>query len=278
MYYTYEDIDKLINEDMPYFDLTKELMDIKSPGKISFWTRKDAVISANKLVEKLCERLNLKVIFKEKDGNFIKAGNKLLEAEGDDVLILWKVAQNIYEYALSVSTYTNEMVTKAKSINPHIEILTTRKIIPFTKKIALNAVLDGGGFPHRVSTTETILVFDNYIKLYGGWEKFYKNFKYLKHKSVEKKWVIECENIEHAKKLIDLEVDILQLDKVDIETTKKIVEMAHKKNIKVLSAGGINKDNVEEYVKTGTDGIVTTAPYFAKGADVRVVIESMING
>ena len=275
MYYTYNDIDRLINEDMPYFDLTKELMYIKAPGKISFFTRKDAVVSANKLVEKLCERLNLKVTFKEKDGNFIKAGSKILEAEGEEVLILWKVAQNIYEYALSVSTYTNEMVTKAKSINPHIEILTTRKIIPFTKKIALNAVMDGGGFPHRVSTTETILVFDNYIKLYGGWEKFYKDFENLKHKSVEKKWVVETKDIKQAKILSELGVDIIQLDKVDVETTKKIVEMAHNKNIKVLSAGGINKDNVEQYAKTGTDGIVTTAPYFAKGADVKVVIDAL---
>ena len=275
MYYTSEDIDKLINEDMPYFDLTKELMGIKTSGKISFWTRKDAVISANKLVEKLCKRLNLKVIFKEKDGSLIKAGSKILEAEGDEVLILWKVAQNIYEYALSVSTYTYEMVQSAKKINPHIEILTTRKIIPFTKKIALNAVMDGGGFPHRVTTTETILVFDNYIKLYGGWEKFYKDFENLKHKTVEKKWVVETKDIKQAKILSELGVDIIQLDKVDVETTKKIVEMAHKKNIKVLSAGGINKENVAKYAQTGTDGIVTTSPYFAKGADVKVIIDSL---
>ncbi len=273
MYYTFNEIDRLINEDMPLFDLTKELLDIKNPGKITFFTRKDTIVTANNLVERLCQRLNLKIIFKEKDGSFIKANSKLLEAEGGEVLILWKVAQNIYEYALSVSTYTNEMVKLAKNINPHIEILTTRKIIPFTKKIALNAVMDGGGFPHRVTTTETILIFDNYINLYGGWENFYKDFKNLKHKSIEKKWVVECEGIEHAKKLIDLGVDILQLDKVNVETTAKIVEIAHKKGIKVLSAGGINKDNVEEYAKTKVDGIVTTAPYFAKGADVKVVIE-----
>ena len=273
MYYTFNEIDRLINEDMPLFDLTKELLDIKNPGKITFFTRKDTIVTANNLVERLCQRLNLKIIFKEKDGSFIKANSKLLEAEGGEVLILWKVAQNIYEYALSVSTYTNEMVKLAKNINPHIEILTTRKIIPFTKKIALNAVMDGGGFPHRVTTTETILIFDNYVNLYGGWENFYKDFKNLKHKSIEKKWVVECEGIEHAKKLIDLGVDILQLDKVNVETTAKIVEIAHKKGIKVLSAGGINKDNVEEYAKTKVDGIVTTAPYFAKGADVKVVIE-----
>ena len=275
MYYTYEEIDKLINEDMPLFDLTQELLEIRNRGKITFFTRKDAVVTANNLIEKLCVRLNLKVLFKEKDGNFVDSGSKIFEAEGEEVLILWKVAQNIYEYALSVSTYTNEMVKIAKKINPYIEILTTRKIIPFTKKIALNAIMDGGAFPHRVTTTETILVFENYINLYGGWDKFYKNFEKLKHKAVEKKWIVECENLESAKKLINLGVDVLQLDKVDIETTEKIVKLAHKNNIKVISAGGINKENVAQYANTEVDSIVTTAPYFAKGADVKVFIEKL---
>ena len=273
MYFTYEEIDRLINEDMPMFDLTAELLEIKDKGKISFYTRKECVVSANKLVEKLAKKLELKTVFKEKDGNFVNAGSKLFEAEGENVLILWKVAQNIYEYALSVSTYVYDMTKKARKYNPNIEILTTRKVIPFTKKIALQAVMDGGGLPHRVTTTETILVFDNYINLYGGWDKFYKNFEKMKEKSVEKKWVVETKDLNHAKKLIEIGVDVLQLDKVDVKTTEKIVKLAHNNGIKVISAGGINVENVEEYAKTGTDSIVTTAPYFAKGADVKVVIE-----
>ncbi|GAX88292.1 molybdenum transport protein [Lebetimonas natsushimae] len=274
MYYTKEDIARLISEDMPYFDLTSKLLNIENPGKISFYTRKDTVVSGNKLVSMLADELNLKVTFREKDSRFITAGNKIFEAEGENVLILWKVAQNIYEYALSVATYTYEMTQKARVHNPNIEILTTRKIIPFTKKIALNAVIDGGGLPHRITTSETVLVFDNYIKLFGGWEKFFKEFPKLKQRSIEKKWVIEADNLEMAKKLIDIEVDVVQLDKVDVETTKKIVELAHQKNIKVISAGGININNVQDYAKAGVDSIVTTAPYFAKGADVKVVIEN----
>jgi len=274
MYFTYEEIDRLINEDMPMFDLTAELLEIKDKGKITFYTRKDCIVSANKLVEKLAKKLELKTVFKEKDGNFVNVGSKLFEAEGENVLILWKVAQNIYEYALSVSTYVYEMTKKARKYNPNIEILTTRKVIPFTKKIALQAVMDGGGLPHRVTTTETILVFDNYINLYGGWDKFYKNFEKMKEKSVEKKWVVETKDLNQAKKLIEIGVDVLQLDKVDVITTEKIVKLAHNNGIKVISAGGINVENVEEYAKTGTDSIVTTAAYFAKGADVKVVIES----
>ncbi|ACM92481.1 ModD protein [Nautilia profundicola AmH] len=272
MYYTYEEVDRLINEDMPLFDLTQQLLDIKEKGKITFISRKNCIVTANALIEKLAEKLELKVVFKEKDGRFVEAGNKLFEAEGENVLILWKVAQNIYEYALSVSTYVYEMTAKARKHNPDIEILTTRKVIPYTKKIALQAVIDGGGLPHRVTTTETILIFENYISLYGGWDKFYKNFDKLKSKSIEKKWVVEAKDLNHSKKLIEIGIDVLQLDKLDIETTKEIVKLAHEKNIKVISAGGININNVEEYAKAGVDSIVTTAPYFAKGADVKVII------
>jgi len=75
-----------------------------------------------------------------------------------------------------------------------------------------------------------------------------------------------------AKKLVEIGVDVIQLDKVSVETTALIVEMAHENNIKVLSAGGINIENIEDYAKTSIDGVVTTAPYFAKGADIKVRI------
>jgi len=274
MFYTYEDIDKLITEDMPLFDLTKQLLDISNKGKIQFITRKDCVVTANSLIIQLAKKLNLNITFFQKDGIFITKDNILFEANGENVVTLWKVAQNIYEYALSVSTYVYNMTQKARKYNPNIEILTTRKVIPFTKKIALQAVIDGGGLPHRVTTTETILIFENYINLYGGWDKFYQNFKFLKQKSVEKKWVIESKSFEHSKKLIEIGVDVIQLDKISVNETKKIVNLAHQNGIKVISAGGINIDNVEDYAKTGVDSIVTTAPYFAKGADVKVIIEN----
>jgi molybdenum transport protein len=273
MYWTYEDIDRLINEDMPSFDLTSLLMGIKENGKISFFTRKDTLSTANDLVGLIAKKLNLKIKYVVRNGVFLKAGEKLFEASGENVLILWKVVQNIYEYGCGVAYYTHQMTKLARKHNPHMEILTTRKVIPFTKKIALQAVMDGGGMPHRITTSETVLVFDNYINLYGGWDNFLKNFEELKYKTIEKKWVVEAKDKQMAKKLINIGVDVLQLDKVDPKTTKEIVQMAHKQGVLVLSAGGVNLDNIEEYAKTGTDSVVTTAPYFAKSADIKVVIE-----
>ncbi len=275
MYYCDDEIDRLICEDMPYFDLTTTLLKINNTALINFISRKDTIVSGTYLVKKLANKLNLKVEYSFKDGDFIKSGKSFFTAKGEsqNILTLWKVAQNIFEYACGVATYTNDMVKIAKEVNPNIEILTTRKIIPFTKKIAIQAIMDGGAYPHRITTGETILLFENYINLYGGWDKFMNEFKTLKSKSVEKKWVVEAKDIKMAKKFIDIGVDILQLDKVDIDTTKQIVSMAKNNMVKVITAGGVNINNIQEYAKTGTNAIITTSPYYAKSGDIKVLIE-----
>ena len=95
-FYTDEDVDRLINEDMSLFDLTKELLDIKKEGRIEFFSRKEAVVSGCELVQLLAKRLNLEVVFKEKDSKKVDKNSKIFEAKGQNVLILWKIAQNIF--------------------------------------------------------------------------------------------------------------------------------------------------------------------------------------
>ena len=106
MYWTYEDIDKLINEDMPSFDLTQELLDIRDSGNISFYTRGQTVSTLNDLVSLLATKLSLKIKFSVENGKLLNDGEKLFEAEGENVLILWKVVQNLYEYSCGVAYYT----------------------------------------------------------------------------------------------------------------------------------------------------------------------------
>lgn len=275
MHYCLDDLDRLICEDMPYFDLTAKLLDIKNNGTIEFASREDILLSGNMLVSSLANRVGLEIVTAKENSKKIKANEPFFKAKGrgEDILTLWKVAQNIFEYACGVATYTHKMVSAAKTVNPDIEILTTRKIIPFTKKVALQAVMDGGAYPHRITTSETILVFENYIELHGGWERFVEEFKKLKAKSVEKKWVVEAKDMQSAQKFIDIEVDVLQLDKVDIQTTKKIVNIAKQKGVKVISAGGVDVSNVKKYASTGVDAIITTSPYYADRADIKVSIK-----
>jgi molybdenum transport protein len=273
VFYTTAEIEALIGADVPLFDLTEKLMGLENfEGRIRFTTRKLAVATGTELVNRLGEKLGVSPKKVAPPGRLLSPGELIWEGEGKGVLRLWKVAQNLFEYGMGVATYTRQMVERGHQINPHLEILTTRKVIPYTKKVALEAVIDGGGMPHRVTTTETILVFQNYINLFGGWEKFYREFPLLKKRGVEKKWVVEASTFSDALRLIELEVDVVQLDKLPPDEVAEVVKKAHRRGIKVLAAGGIRLENIADYAQTGVDGIVTTAPYFAPSADVKVEI------
>ena len=59
-------------------------------------------------------------------------------------------------------------------------------------------------------------------------------------------------------------VDVIQMDKTDVKILLEIVK--YRDNyfpaVKILAAGGINKENASLYASTGIDGIVTSAVYF----------------
>ena len=71
--------------------------------------------------------------------------------------ISWKVVQNVLEWTCGVAHSTAQMVAKARSINPNIQIACTRKSIPGTRLLSTAAILDGGAIIHRAGTAETIL-------------------------------------------------------------------------------------------------------------------------
>jgi len=277
MFWKTDEVEQLISDDVPLFDLTEHLLNITGKeGIIEFRTRHRAVVTGIGLIEKLAKQLEVESLYSADPGEWVEPGELVWKGRGSGVIRLWKIAQNLLEYGMGVATYTRKMVESAQKFNPDLEILTTRKVIPFTKKVALQGVMDGGGIPHRVTTTETILVFQNYINLFGGWKRFFSLFAQLKKKGVEKKWVVEADSVEMGIKLIQLGVDVVQLDKLPPSQVAKIVKFAHPAQVKVLAAGGIKLDNVAEYAQTGVDGIVTTAPYFAPSADLKVTIAPVI--
>ena len=60
IYFSDNDIDRLIKEDMPYIDLTTQLLGIgKGLGKIEFRVREDAVVSCTEEVGKDLSKLGI---------------------------------------------------------------------------------------------------------------------------------------------------------------------------------------------------------------------------
>lgn len=273
MYISDELIDRFIKEDVPYIDLTTLTLGISGQkGTIQFFTREEAVLCGTEEVAKIFNKLNIELFKTTPSGTFIKKGEVFLEGKGnaEDLHMAWKVSQNILDYSSGIATKTKILVDKVSETNPNLHIITTRKVVPGTKELAIKAVIAGGGFPHRLGLSETILIFKQHLNFLGGIDELIKIIESVKSKACEKKVIAEVENIEQAIILCKNGVDGIQFDKVPCNDLKSYVYTLRNINpsIVILASGGINESNVEDYAKTGANAIVTTSVYHAKPIDI----------
>lgn len=273
MYITNERIESFIKEDVPYIDLTTLILGIgNKKGSLQFFSREDAVLCGIEEATKIFEKLNIDLIKTSTSGSIVKKNEAFLEGIGkaEDLHTAWKISQNILEYSSGIATKTKKLINKISNVNPNIQVITTRKIIPGTKELATKAVIAGGGFPHRLGLSETILIFKQHINFLGGINGLVKILKNIKSKACEKKVIVEIDNLEQAIELSKTGIDGLQFDKIHYNKLKTIVNILREINpsIVTLASGGINENNIIEYAKTGVDAIVTTSPYYAKPIDM----------
>ena len=273
--FTEEEIERIVTEDVPYFDLTTAILEIgDKKGSITYTARHDMILCCTEEVDRIFKKFNITTEVFKPSGTSVKEGETFLVGKGKagDLHKIWKVTQILLEYACGIATRTHKLVSLAKKVNPDVSVVTTRKSFPLGKKICIKAILAGGALPHRLGLSETILVFGEHLNFYGGYEKFFQDLEKIKKKAVEKKITVEVKDMEMAYKAIKAGVDILQLDKFSVDEVKKVVELARQeaKGTKIAAAGGINETNIEKYAATGVDIIVLSCAYFGKPADIKV--------
>jgi len=276
---------RLIREDVPFFDLTTLLLGIgKKYGRMVFSARHDMMVCGIEEASKVVEQTGSAVIHAVESGTLLSAETIFLEAEGtaQSLHIAWKVALNILEYTSGIATRTWEMVDAARCINPLISIVTTRKTFPGTKALAIKAVLAGGGLPHRLGLSETVLIFPQHLAFMGdagtvGFDVCCQMLDTMRQHAREKKICMEVEDREGAVLAARSGVDIIQIDKMAVAELRETVDAIRSiaPHIAIAIAGGITSANVAVYAATGVDLIVTTFPYFGKPADIAV---KMIQG
>ncbi|HHX68092.1 MAG: ModD protein [Miniphocaeibacter sp.] len=280
MFFKREELEKFIEEDIPYFDLTSFSLGIEEgEARISYFTRENCIVSGSEEVKGIFEILGIEVENFVRSGSEVEEGTELISGLGNvqNVQYAWKVGQNLLDNSCGIATKTRKLVNLLKNNGFNIPILTTRKVFPGTKKQVTKAILMGGAVPHRMGLSETILVFDQHKEFLGGIENFVKKLDMVKLKCCEKKIVVEVKDFEEARILARAGIDGLQFDKVKASELEELIKELRLINpsIIILAAGGINENNILEYARTGANGLVTTAMYHAKPIDIGVKIKEV---
>ncbi|MGC8588458.1 MAG: ModD protein [Hydrogenobaculum sp.] len=279
IYISDEEIDKFIKDDVPYWDITTELLGIKSFATITISNRKkECILCGTEEAKRIAKKLDLDVNYFKPSGAILRPDEAFFEASGDakDIHKAWKICLNILEYMSGIATQTYEMVRKAKSVREDIEIATTRKMIGFNKGLTIKSILTGGAIPHRLGLSESILIFDQHKVFFKTHEDLLKAIKNLKQRAKEHKVCVEVSSLDEALIFIDA-VDMIQFDKLGVELLEKAVKRIKslKPEMVVLAAGGINMSNVEQYASTGVDILVTSSLYQAPMMDFKAEIKPL---
>jgi len=272
--YTFLELDKDLS---PNGDITSDAVlpeDVIIPGVI--YAQEDGVLAG---IEELKYFLvdsdprfkpkvsELQVAFFKKDGDYIKAGEKICEIIGkaQDVLAVERVSLNLLMRMSGVATKTAEFVSLLDKAGSDILLTPTRKTL--WGLLDKKAVVVGGGGTHRLNLSDAVLIKDNHLKILGG--SVSKALKGLVGKASGARFIeIEVENKEDAVKAAEdlnsllspggitspacIMLDNFTPEMID-ETLGLIKEKGLFDNILFEASGGINKENLAKYAKTGID-------------------------
>lgn len=272
------EIDRWLAEDIPFGDLTTHALGIgEQPGRMVFKAREAMVVAASEEAARLLARVGCTVDVLGPSGRAVEAGASLLVATGPAAALLagWKVAQTLMEYASGIATVARRIVEAARAVNPAVVIACTRKTFPGTKALSLKAILAAGAAPHRLGLSETVLVFPEHRVFLAG-EDDVAALARLKIACPERKIVVEVNSFDEAVLAARAGADVVQLEKFPPATVAAVVarlaDMASL--VKVAAAGGVKPANAADYARAGAHILVTSAPYFAPPADIKVIISA----
>lgn len=197
------------------------------------------------------------------DGHTCRRDEKIIEISGDARTILAgeRVALNFLSMLSGVASTTRAFVEATRGT--HARILDTRKTTPTLRYFEKYAVRTGGGYNHRKSLGEAILVKDNHLRagkfLQHGrldaarMKHCIKCLRALPNTQIE----IEVETLDELSAVIQHKPDIVMLDNFEISQMRKAVKFRNKNfpGVKLEASGGVNLKTVRRIALTGVDFI-----------------------
>lgn len=215
-------------------------------AEISLYSKEDGILAGLDVFKRVFELLDNSVEFTEykKDGDKVLNKDLILKIRADVKIILSaeRTALNYLQRMSGIATYTRKMVEALDDKN--ILLLDTRKTTPNMRIFEKYAVRVGGGYNHRYNLSDAIMLKDNHINAAGSITKAIKLAK--GYSPFIKKIEIEVEDLKGVEEAVKAGADIVMLDNMDIETTKKAIKIINKKAI-IECSGNIDITNINRF-------------------------------
>ncbi|MDD1774616.1 MAG: carboxylating nicotinate-nucleotide diphosphorylase [Methanobacterium sp.] len=262
---------RMLEQDIGFEDTTTRAL-IK-PGlkiKAEIISNQAGIVAGIDLITPLLEDFKITISNTRKDGDQLEEGETILimEGEASTILTLERTVLNLLMRMSGIATSTSEMVKKARKVNPEIVIAGTRKTTPGLQFWEKEAIRTGGGDTHRYRLDDAVLIKDNHLALVGDVALAVK--KAREYASFTKKIEVEVENLEDALIAAEAGADIIMLDNMPVSKVESVLHALSDQGIRskviIEVSGGINMNNLGDYVKTGVD--IISSGYLTHSAGV----------
>jgi nicotinate-nucleotide pyrophosphorylase (carboxylating) len=254
-------IRSFLAEDIGYGDITTNaLLDsgLRAEGRVV--CKDNTVIAGIEESLVLLELVGCQGTARAHDGERVRAGTMILSARGPARALLGveRTLLNLLSHMSGVATATADLVSIAKKESQgKVRIACTRKTLPGLRYFEKRAVQLGGGDTHRLRLDDSVLIKDNHLAVAGSITESVRKAK--ETVSFTKKIEVEVTTPNQAVEAAKAGADIILLDNMTPKEVERSVATLKTESLRdqvlLEASGGIRRDNLASYVKTGVDVI-----------------------
>lgn len=227
-----------------------------------FRVRQDCVVSGLVLAHLTTDAVDPNLRFEPmvQDGTFVQKGTVIARLSGSMASILKaeRTALNFLQYLSGIATETRRYVEAVAGTDTRIT--HTRKTTPGLRLLEQQAVLHGGGLPHRFNLGSCVMLKDNHLQALGEdcENPIAAAIAELRRKiSHTTRIEVEADHLEQVQQAVDAGADIILLDNMSPDVIRESLAIIQKRAVTEAS-GGISLETIRAYAETGVDLISTS--------------------
>lgn len=266
-----EAVTSALAEDLtPMGDLTASLVDPAARGRAAIVARRGGVLAGARCVDETCAQVDsaIAVTWAADDGDSVHAGDRVARIEGPlaSILTAERTCLNFLCHLSGIATLTSRYVDAVAGTG--VRILDTRKTTPGLRALEKAAVRAGGGFNHRGSLSEMVLVKDNHRAGLSIADAVRRAADAWPARAIE----VECDNLDQVDEAIHAGARMVMLDNFKPEDVAEAVALVDGRALVEVS-GEVNLETIRAFAEGGPDVIsigrlTHSAPAFDFGLDL----------
>jgi nicotinate-nucleotide pyrophosphorylase (carboxylating) len=229
------------------------------PASAKIIAKSDGILAGEEYLRVLASMEKFEIFWHKRDGDTFVSGEVLLGVSGDShtLLRIERTLLNMLLHASSIATLTRQYVDVVAPYGT--KLLDTRKTRPMLRCFEKYATRIGGATNHRMGLDDALMLKDTHLKTIDNLEKFMEEAR--ANIPFTAKIEIEAEDIEMAKRAMEVGADIVMCDNMTPEQLKEVVnyKWEHHSSVLLEASGNISLKTIESYAQTGVDAISTGA-------------------